>query len=398
MYISERVQQTAAPIITDLAAVAAERTATGGDLLNLGQGIADFPPPPAALAAARAALDDPTTHRYSLDAGLLELRAAIARKWARDAGTVVDPEREIIVTAGGNQAAVLALLTCTDIGDEVLLPAPYYFNHEMAVHLCGLRVVEAPLAPVDGFALGWERLAPYVTARTRAVLLPNPGNPTGAVAGAAALATCARELAARNITLIVDETYEYFIFEPARHYSPAADPALRPHVITISSFSKGFCLAGWRVGYVLLPPDLWRAALKVQDTLVICAPVISQRAVAATLDSDYYPLLAAQRAELATRRAALHTGLAGIPRLTWHETYGAMYAFVGVADSPPVADLVPDLIREIGVLVLPGTTFGPAGAGHLRLSYGAAPVPVLVEALARLGAYFSRQSSVVSRQ
>lgn len=389
MYLSQRVRATAIPVIDTLAQLAGELRAAGQEVVSLGQGMTDFPPPPAALAAAAAALGDPATHRYGPDPGLPELRAALAARWRRDAGIAVDPDREIIVTAGGNQAVVLALLTCTDPGDEVVLPAPYYFNHQMAVHLCGLVPVEAPLAEADGYALTWERLVPHLTARTRAVLFANPSNPTGAVSDPALLRTCVAALAERGITSIVDETYEYLVYGPARHVSPAADPALRPHVVTIGSFSKSFGLAGWRVGCLFAPPPVVAEGLKVQDTLVICAPVISQRAVAAALTGDYYPGLAAQRAELEARRATLRAGLARIPRLAWHETFGAMFAFVRVLESPPVDELAVDILRRAGVLLLPGTAFGACGADHLRLSYGATPVPVLAEALERLRRYFA---------
>ena len=391
MYLSSRVRDTMVPPIDHLAALAARLRAAGRDIVSLGQGLTDFPPPAVALAAAAAALRDPATHAYSPDPGLPALRAAIARKWQRDAGIPVDPERELIVTAGGNQAAVLALLTCADPGDEILLPAPYYFNHQMAVRLCGLVPVEAPLAEETGYALTWDRLAPHLTPRTRAVLFATPSNPTGAVTDPAGLRACAQALVARSITVIVDETYEYLVYGPTPHYSLAADPALRPQVITVGSFSKSFGLAGWRVGYLFAPPAVVAQALKVQDTLVICAPVISQRAVTAILESDYYPTLTAQRQELATRRAALRAGLAAIPRLTWQETCGAMFAFVRVADSPPVEVLVEDILQRAGVLVLPGTAFGAAGAEHLRLSYGATPLPVLTEALARLRRYFGER-------
>ena len=233
------------------------------------------------------------------------------------------------------------------------------------------------------------RLAPHLTRRTRAVLFANPGNPTGAVTDPATLRACVAALAERGITSIVDETYEYLVYGAARHASPAADPALRPHVLTVGSFSKSFGLAGWRVGSLVAPPAAVAEGLKVQDTLVICAPVISQRAVAAALASDYYPRLAAQRAELEARRAALRAGLARIPRLAWHETFGALFAFVRVAGSPPVENLAVDILRRAGVLVLPGSAFGASGAGHLRISYGATPVPVLTEALDRLRVYFA---------
>ncbi|MDQ2809773.1 MAG: pyridoxal phosphate-dependent aminotransferase [Chloroflexota bacterium] len=388
MYLSQRVLTTAAPIIADLGELAAACRAAGQDVINLGQGVSGFPPPAAALAAARAALTDPATHVYGPEPGVPVLGHAIARKWLRDAGVTLDPDTEIIVTAGANQAAALAVLACTDWGDDVLLPSPYYFNSAMLAHLTGLHAIEAPLAAADGFALRWECLAPHLTPRTRAALLTTPGNPTGAVADPAELARCIRELVARGITPIVDETYEYFVFDSARHWSPAADPDLRPHIVTVGSFSKSFGLAGWRVGYLFGPPDLVRQALKVQDTLVICAPVISQIAVAAALDSDYYPALAAQRAELAARRAALRAGLATIPALTWAETHGSLFAFLRVAGDPPAAALARRLITEAGVQLIPGSAFGHAGAGHLRLSYGAASVAEIAAALGRLSLFF----------
>ena len=388
MYLSQRVQTTAAPIIADLGELATACRAAGQSVINLGQGVSGFPPPAAALEAARAALTDPATHQYGPEPGLPVLCRAIAGKWARDAGVTLDPDAELIVTAGANQAAALAVLACTDPGDDVLLPSPYYFNSEMLAHLTGLHAVEAPLDPADGFALRWERLAPHLTPQTRVALLTTPGNPTGAVADPAELARCIRELAARNITAIVDETYEYFVFDPARHWSPAADPDLRPHIVTVGSFSKSFGLAGWRVGYLFGPPDLVHQALKVQDTLVICAPVISQIAVAAALNSDYYPALAAQRTELVARRATLRTGLAPVPAITWTETHGSLFAFLHVAGDPPAAALARRLIREAGVQLIPGSAFGQAGAGHLRLSYGAASVADIAAALVRLGEFF----------
>ena len=261
----------------------------------------------------------------------------------------------------------------------------------MAVRLCGLVPVEVPLAEAAGYALTGEHLAPHLTARTRAVLFAPPSNPPGAVTDPTALRACAQALVARGITVIVDETDEYLVYGPTPHYSVAADPALRPHVLTIGSFSTSFGLAGWRVGYLLAPPAVVAEGLKVQDTLVICAPAISQRAVTAILDADYYPVLAAQRQELATRRAALRAGLTAIPRLRWQETCGAMFAFVRVEDSPPVEVLAEEVLQRAGVLVLPGPAFGTAGVGHLWLSYGATPLPVLREALARLRQYFGER-------
>jgi aminotransferase len=252
-----------------------------------------------------------------------------------------------------------------------------------------VRAVEAQLAPADGFALRWEHLAPHITPRTRAAVLTTPANPTGAVAAPVELRRIGHELAARGITIICDETYEYFVFDGATHTSPAADPDLRPHVVTVGSFSKTFGLAGWRVGCLVAPPAFTREALKVQDTLVICAPTPGQIAVAAALDSDYYPALAAQRAELATRRTALRTALAAVPALTWAETHGSLFAFLRVAGDPPAAPLARRLIQEAGVQLIPGSAFGQAGAGHLRLSYGAATVAQLGEAVARMGRFFA---------
>lgn len=386
--LSRRVQKTVTPIIGDLRRLAAEVQREGRAVISLGQGIPAFDPPATALEATRNALAEPSTHKYSLDAGLPDARRAIAEKIAHDRGVRLDPDREIIITAGGNQAAILALMTTTDPDDEVLLPGPYYFNHEMAVGLTGGIPVEAPLREEDGFALHWERLEPYITKRTRVAFLLSPNNPTGAVYAEAALVECARKLIERGITPIVDETYEYFVYGSTQHASLLAHDDLRPHIISLGSFSKTFGMSGWRLGYACAPAEVIAEGVKVQDTLVICAPVISQRALTGALAGDFRSDLQAQIKEVNTRRLMVRDMVDSTPALRWTETYGAFYAFIHVTTSQPIDTVVRDLIRQSGVLVLPGTAFGSYWEGYIRLSYGAVDTPILTDALQRLHTFF----------
>ena len=204
--VPARVAGIAAAEFDLLNARADEMRAGGRHVISLGQALPPFGPPASALDAAREALANPDAHVYSADAGLPSLREAIGER----VGVAAD---EIIVTAGANQAFMLALMTLVDPGDEVLLPAPYFVNHDMAVRAIGAVPVEVPLDASRGFPLEWPRVEPFVTDRTRAVVVCTPSNPTGAVAGAQELARIARELASRGILLLADQTYDRFVYD-----------------------------------------------------------------------------------------------------------------------------------------------------------------------------------------
>ena len=221
MSVPERVLNITAPPIEVLNTRMAELTAGGADVISLGQSVPWFAPPPEVREAVAESLRSTQIDVYSDVVGLPELRDAVSRKLADFNGIVADPATNIIITPGSNQAFIVALLTLVEPGDEVLLPAPYFFNHEMAIALCGARAVEVPLNEEDGFQLRVQDVEPLVTAKTKAVLINSPNNPTGAVYRKEEVAKLVEFLAERGIYVISDEAYEVYCFDGAEHFSPA---------------------------------------------------------------------------------------------------------------------------------------------------------------------------------
>jgi len=393
--IPRRVRELVAPqfdIINSRAAAWRER---GADVVNLGQAVPGFPPPAAALAAAVNALADGNTHVYSADAGLPELRETLCRRLASQLQVRVEPEREMIITAGANQALLLALLTLLEPGDEVVLPSPYFMNHEMAVRAVGAVPVEAPLAEDTGFALHLADLEPFLSSHTRAVVVVSPNNPTGAVYSPAELEKVGRAMLARGIYVLADETYMHFVYETARHYSLASLPEWRAGVLVCGSFSKSFAMTGWRAGYLIAPAEVITEALKIQDAMVICAPVITQKAVlaAATTEWNYSQQFLP---ELNARRRYVRDRLKEIPSLAWHPTEGGFFAFVRVAGCDDAERLAMDVLDREHVVTIPGNFFGRSGQGFLRLSYGAVDIPALREAFDRLQRCFGQRGMLLT--
>jgi aspartate/methionine/tyrosine aminotransferase len=370
-----------------LNARAAALRGDGHAVISLGQAVPGFGPPPQAVDAAREGLGRAETHVYSADAGQASLRQVLCDRLEATQGTRVTPD-EVIITAGGNQAFMLALMTLVDPGDEVLLPSPYFVNHEMAIAAFGGIPREVPLSEARGFALRWQDLEPSISSRTRAVAMCTPSNPTGAVVPRAEMARISRELAARDIVLFCDETYGRFVYED-EFTSLAALPDWRDNGVVVTTFSKSFAMAGWRVGYLLAPRHVCEAAIRIQDAMIICAPVISQVGVeAAVRESWDYP--ASFKPELAARRQLLAEGLMDLPRLRWTPTAGGFFAFVAVEGCSDSAALAAAILERAHVVTIPGSTFGRAGEGFLRLSYAAVSRPDLGAALGRLRDFFNR--------
>jgi aspartate/methionine/tyrosine aminotransferase len=378
---------------------AAMLRAAGHDVISLGQAVPGFGPPKSAIEAARRALDDPQTHRYSPDAGIVTLRTALCEKLAVHRGITAQID-DVIITAGGNQAFMLAAMTLVDPGDEVVLTTPYFVNHAMTIRAIGGVPVEAPLSERDGFAPRWEAIEPHLTSRTRAVVLCSPSNPTGAVTARSELTRIVRELSSRGVMVFSDETYLHFVHgdsplesgtsdDGAEPPSAAAIDGWRDNVIVVGTFSKSFGMTGWRAGYMLADRSLCGEALKIQDAMIICAPTISQIAVEAAVREDWN-YARAFRADLTTRRATLMSLVRAIPDLHWTPTSGGFFAFVKVAGCRDSMALALDVLERSHVVTIPGATFGTTGEGFLRLSYGAASIEQLDEAMRRLAAYFGR--------
>ena len=257
-------------------------------MISLGQALPFYPPPASALRAAEAALRRPDVHAYTTDPGRPSLRRVLAERLREHARIDCGPD-DLLITAGANHAFTTTLTTLVSAGDEVVLPAPYFTNHQMAVQAAGAVPIEAPVADRESYSVTWADIAPALTERTRAVVLCNPSNPTGAPVRASDGARIVAELATRDILVISDETYMHFVYGDS-HWSAASVAGWRRNVVVIGTFSKSFAMMGWRVGFMLADAAVCAQATKVQDAMIICAPTISQIAAEAAVRDDWdYP-------------------------------------------------------------------------------------------------------------
>ena len=378
------------PPIDALNTAMSQMNAEGGDVISLGQSVPFFGPPPQMLDAVREALDSfgPRLHTYGPDAGIPELRNALARKLREFNGAPFDPDTQLLVTPGSNQAFMVVMTTILEPGDEVAIASPYYFNHHMAIELSGGVVKEIPLSEEDGFQMRMEDVESALTERTKAVVIVSPNNPTGTVYRPEEIALITRELSERGIYVISDDAYEVFCYDGARHTSVAGVAGAGDNVITLGSLSKTFGMTGWRIGYIAASAELCRQALKVQDAMAICAPIISQVAAAAALERmPEYPL--SKIGELEHRRRLLESALDRIPALHWEKTDGALFGMVRTDVAGRDRELAWELLEQAQVLTVPGSAFGRQWEGFLRISYGCSPRDRYEEALSRLTGYFN---------
>jgi aspartate/methionine/tyrosine aminotransferase len=365
---SQRMRAVQAPIIPTVGQWIRSHPGT----ISLAQGVVFYPPPPQAAKAVNEFLAN-GEHKYGPVQGQPALRAAIAEKLLRENGIDVgDGKHRVMVTAGGNMGFLNAMFAICDPGDEVLLPLPYYFNHEMAVRMVGAVPVLVPTT--SDYQLDVAALRAAITAHTRAIVTVSPNNPSGMVYPREHLAAVNSLCRETGIYHISDEAYEHFTYGDASHFSPASLPDTGDHTISIFSLSKSFGFASWRIGYTVLPPRLFPAMLKVQDTNLICASLIAQHAATAMINTatDYrreqLRLLAHVREAVLEELAALE------PRCHAPTASGAFYPL----------QLVERLIREHRVAVLPGSAFGLDRGCSLRISYGALEPDAALAGIKRL--------------
>ena len=348
--------------------------------ISLGQGVVHYGPPDSALAAAREAIGQPQTHQYGYVIGRHDLREALRDKMLRE--NRLDPGFEVIVTAGSNMAFFETAIAITDPGDEVILIAPYYFNHEMAIRIAGCRPVI--LETADDYLPAIGDLERSITARTRAIVTISPNNPTGVVYPRDLLQEINSLCAEHGLYHISDEAYEYFHFADGAHYAPGSAPDAHTHTVSLYSMSKAYGMAGWRLGYMAVPPQLLAPVRKIQDTNPICPSLVSQAAAMAALEEgseyagQFLGPMGDVRRRVIERLQALGSGV------QVSASTGAFFVFIRVATDLSAPDLTAWLIREHKVAVIPGDTFGATGATYLRVAYGALQPDTLMEAVGRL--------------
>ena len=371
----ERIQ---APIV----AVVGEWIRQTPGTISLGQGVVHYGPPAAAVDAVRAALGAATTHEYQPVAGLPALRERMAAKVAAENGIDLARGSRVMVTAGGNMAFMHAVMATTCPGDEIILPVPFYFNHEMAIEMAGCRAVR--VATDDRYQLRLDAIEDAVTARTRAIVTISPNNPSGAVLHEADLRTLNTFCRERGIYHFSDEAYEYFTYGDARHASPGSFPDAAAHTLSLYSLSKAYGFAGWRIGYVVYPEHLDAAMMKSQDTILICPTVASQLAAIAALEvgrqhCEPHVRALAEIREIVVSRLGELAPLAQVPAAD-----GAFYCLLRVATAIDPLVLAERLIREHQVAVIPGTAFGMTDGCYLRVAYGALQKETVAEGIGRL--------------
>jgi len=375
---SRRLASVQTPVIPIIGRWTAETPGT----ISLGQGLVSYGPPPEAVEAARRFGGTIEEHRYGPVEGLPALVEGLEEKLARENHIVVRPSSRLVVTAGGNLAFMNAVLAVTDPGEDVIFPVPYYFNHEMAVVMAGCRPV--PVPTLKDHELDIEAIADAITDRTSAVVTVSPNNPTGAVYAETSLRLVNALCRDRGIFHIHDEAYEYFTYGGVQHFSPGSIDGASAHTISLYSMSKAYGMASWRIGYMVIPEMLWDAINKIQDTLLICAPSISQAAAIAALAVGR-TYAEAHLSRLAEMRALVGDALAedGVP-CDVPPAAGAFYFFPRVDTSLDSLVLTERLIREHRVAVVPGSAFGDTASCSIRVSYGALESSSVEEGTRRL--------------
>jgi aspartate/methionine/tyrosine aminotransferase len=369
--------------------------AAGRPVIGFGAGEPDFPTPGAIVQAAVDACRDPRNHRYSPAGGLPELKAAIAAKTLRDSDFRVEPA-QVLVTNGGKQAVYEAFATLLDPGDEVILPAPYWTTYPESIRLaCGVPV-EVLAGEEQGYKVTVEQLEAARTERSKVLLFNSPSNPTGAVYTREEVEEIGRWLVDHGLWVVTDEIYEHLLYDGVQTASlPVAVPELAERCVVVNGVAKTYAMTGWRVGWLIGPPDVVKAATNLQSHATSNVANVSQRAALAAVSGDL-TAVAEMRSAFDRRRRTIVGMLNEIDGLVCPQPEGAFYAYPSVkgllgrsidgrtpATSAELAELI---LETVEVAAVPGAAFG--SPGYLRFSYALGDED-LVEGITRLQKLFS---------
>ena len=359
------------------------------DCISLGVGEPDFVTPWEIRDAAIKSVQAGKT-QYTSNAGLLSLREEIAGYLSARFNAVYEPGSEIIVTIGASEAIDLALRTLVCPGDEVLIPSPSYVSYAPNAAITGGVAVAVETSAKNGFALTPELLEKAITPRSKALILPYPNNPTGAIMTRAQLEKIAEVAERHDLFVISDEIYAELTYGQ-KHASFAAIPGMKKRTILINGFSKAFAMTGWRLGYFCAPEAVVKAAYKIHQYTIMCAPTASQVAGEAALRSgreDEYRAVTEMRESYDVRRRYLVAKFNEIGLSTF-EPKGAFYVFPSVKSTGLTGDEFAErLLKEQRVAVVPGSAFGDSGKYFVRCSY-ATSLADLKTAVERIKAFLS---------
>ena len=350
--------------------------AAGRPVIGFGAGEPDFPTPDYIVEAAVAAARDPKNHRYSPAGGLPELKQAIVEKTRRDSGYEIEAA-QVLVTNGGKHAVYNTFATLLDPGDEVLLPAPYWTTYPETIRLAGGVPVEVLADESQNYCVTVEQLEAARTEKTKALLVCSPSNPTGAVDSPEAIEAIGRWALEHDLWVITDEIYEHLTYGGAKSTSiPVAVPELADKTVVLNGVAKTYAMTGWRVGWMIGPEDVIKAATNLQSHQTSNVCNVAQRAAIAAVSGDLSAVEEMKKA-FDRRRQTMVTLLNEIPGVECPEPTGAFYAYPSVKGvlgkeingrTPSTsAELAEIILDEAEVAVVPGEAFG--APGYLRLSY-----------------------------
>jgi aspartate aminotransferase len=394
--VSARIGAIAESATLAVDAKARALKAAGRPVIGFGAGEPDFPTPDYIVEAAQRACANPRFHKYSPTPGLPELREAIAAKTARDSGLQVDPS-QVLVTNGGKQAVFEAFASLLDPGDEVLVPTPYWTTYPEVITLTGAVTVPVVTDEGSGFRTTVESLDAHCTDRTKMLLFVSPSNPTGAVYPPELVAEIGRWAASRGLWVVTDEIYEHLVYGQARFSSiPVAAPELTDTCVVLNGVAKTYAMTGWRVGWMIGPPDVIKAAGNLQSHATSNVCNVAQAAALAAVSGDL-SAVARMREAFDRRRELMTILLNKIPGVICPLPEGAFYCFPSVkgvlgkelagrrpGTSAELAELV---LEQAEVAVVPGEAFG--APGYFRLSAALADAD-LETGLNRLGDFLSQ--------
>lgn len=377
--ISDRIGAIAESATLAITAKAKALKAAGEPVIGFGAGEPDFPTPQAVVDAAIAASSDPANHKYTPSSGLPILREAIAEKTLRDSGFSCEPAN-VLVTNGGKQAVANSFAAICDPGDEVIVPTPYWTTYPEAIALTGARHVPV-LTTVDaGFKATVEQLEAARTDKTKALLFVSPSNPTGAMYDREEIKAIGEWAVEHDIWVIADEIYEHLVYGDNEHHSMATlVPELANKCIIVNGVAKTYAMTGWRVGWMVAPADVIKAATNLQSHFTSNVNNVAQKAALAAVTG---PLDAVHemRSAFDRRRQTMYSMLSSIEGVQILEPQGAFYAypsFEGVLGRQinghqidSTLDLAAALLEDVNVAIVPGEAFGIGGAARLSFALG----------------------------
>jgi|SRR5690625_403087 len=383
----DRLRAVTFKATNELADAVRGMAAAGLDPISLATARPDFDTPAIIKQALIEAVKVPHTYMtYSESRGLIELRQAVATKLAERNDVVYDPDTDILITAGTHEALFTGLQALVQAGDEVLVLDPSWTAYSGMVRLAGATPV---MVPLQAGRLDADELRSRITGRSKALVISNPGNPTGTVLQASELQAIAGLAIQHNLLALVDEIYEEFVYDGNEHISLASLPGMQERTLLINGYSKAYAMTGWRVGYGAGPTWLIQRMLMIHQHLISAPTSFAQKGavVAYSHATEHVQQMVAQ---YRLRRDTLKPLLDQVPGVTAPLPEGACFYFMKV-DSPfSSQELSRHLASTAALLLTPGSAFGPNGEGHLRLSFAALPLSRIPEVIHRLSGVMSQ--------